>query len=210
VTRGWRIVGLGDSTTAGTPGFRSPLEAPPSGQGDPRSQYAHWMVQLHPEWQVDNCGIAGEGSGEVLARLDRDVLQRRPDLAVILAGVCDVFRGADPGEIRSNLSTMYARCRAAGIGVLAATILPYATRGPSEDGAIAEVNRWIEEEARATGLLFCDTHGLTRDPRRPTRLSGSPDGLHPDIPAYRRMGEGLARVIEESGPSRTTGPPARK
>src|SRR5207302_1970608 len=46
------IVGLGDSTTAGTPAFRSPLEAPPNGQGNPESQYAHWMMKAHPDWTV--------------------------------------------------------------------------------------------------------------------------------------------------------------
>ena len=34
------IVALGDSTTAGTPGFLSPLESPPDGRGDVESQFA--------------------------------------------------------------------------------------------------------------------------------------------------------------------------
>jgi hypothetical protein len=33
-----RIVAMGDSTTAGTPAFQSPLEAPPGGRGDVTSQ----------------------------------------------------------------------------------------------------------------------------------------------------------------------------
>ena len=45
-----RIVALGDSTTAGTPGFKSPLEAPPDGRGDETSQYAYWLMRAHPEW----------------------------------------------------------------------------------------------------------------------------------------------------------------
>ena len=39
-----KIVALGDSTTAGTPGFKSPLEAPPNGRGDETSQYAYWLM----------------------------------------------------------------------------------------------------------------------------------------------------------------------
>ena len=35
-----RIVAMGDSTTAGTPGWKSPVEAPPDGRGDETSQYA--------------------------------------------------------------------------------------------------------------------------------------------------------------------------
>ena len=34
---GTTIVALGDSTTAGTPGFKSPLEAPPDGAGNVQS-----------------------------------------------------------------------------------------------------------------------------------------------------------------------------
>ena len=47
-------------------------------------------------------------------------------------------------------------------------------------------------------LIFCDTNALVRDPRDPDRLSGTPDGLHPDVAGYRKMGEGFARCIELS------------
>ncbi len=40
------IVALGDSTTAGTPGFKSPLEAPPDGRGNMESQYAYWLMKV--------------------------------------------------------------------------------------------------------------------------------------------------------------------
>ena len=43
-----RIVAMGDSTTAGTPAFLSPAEAPPTGRGDATSQYAHWLMQSSP------------------------------------------------------------------------------------------------------------------------------------------------------------------
>ena len=51
-----RIVALGDSTTAGTPGFQSPLEAPPNGRGDETSQYAYWLMRAQPGWEVLNRG----------------------------------------------------------------------------------------------------------------------------------------------------------
>ena len=43
-----RIVAMGDSTTAGTPAFKSPREAPPKGSGDETSQYAYWLMKAHP------------------------------------------------------------------------------------------------------------------------------------------------------------------
>ena len=33
------IVALGDSTTAGTPYFKSPVEAPPNGEGDAQAPF---------------------------------------------------------------------------------------------------------------------------------------------------------------------------
>ncbi len=72
-----RIVALGDSTTAGTPGFQSALEVPPDGRGDETSQYAYWLMRAHPDWEVLNRGVNGERSDEIAARLARDVIGLR-------------------------------------------------------------------------------------------------------------------------------------
>ena len=119
------IVGLGDSTTAGTPGFRSPLEAPPNGEGNPESQYAFWMMRSHPEWTVLNRGVNGETAEEVRARLPRDVLGAHPAYAIILAGVNDIFAGQRAETVERHLAAMYADVLDAGIVPVAATVLPY-------------------------------------------------------------------------------------
>jgi lysophospholipase L1-like esterase len=199
-----RIVALGDSTTAGTPGFRSPLEAPPGGAGNPESQYAYWMVKLRPDWTVLNRGVNGEGSGEILERMPRDVLSRKPDLVVILAGVNDVYRGRGVPQVRSNLSAMYAKARTAGIQVVAATILPYNSMARRPAEAMEELNLWIARTAKDSGYVYCDTHALASDPMNPNRLAASPDGLHPDVNGYRRMGEGLVWAIDQRPPDQET------
>ena len=70
----YKIVAIGDSTTAGTPGFKSPIEMPPEGQGDATSQFAYWLMQAHPEWTVLNRGVNGERSDQIRARFERDVV----------------------------------------------------------------------------------------------------------------------------------------
>jgi lysophospholipase L1-like esterase len=191
-----RIVAVGDSTTAGTPGFSSPLESPPAGSGNPESQYAYWMMRLHPDWEVLNRGVNGEDSGEILVRFPRDVVRERPDVVVILAGVNDVYRGRSAASVEANLSAMYAHARAAEIRIVAASILPYNSLSRRQSQTLHELNLWIESAAQESGFRFCDTHALVAAPNDPNRLAGSPDGLHPDVEGYRRMGEGLARVIE--------------
>src|SRR6266704_5341969 len=191
------IVGLGDSTTAGTPGFRSPLEAPPRGDGNPESQYAYWMMRSHPEWTVLNRGINGETSEEIRARLPRDVLQVRPAYAIILAGVNDIFGGDKPETVERHLAAMYADVLDAGIVPVAATVLPYNTAPARASGDILSLNAVIENLTKVLGIPFCDTHAAVADPANSNRLRGTPDGLHPDVAGYRAMGEALVRTVDE-------------
>jgi lysophospholipase L1-like esterase len=156
------------------------------------------MMKLRPDWTVFNRGVNGEESSEILERLSRDVVVRKPEYVVILAGVNDVYRGRAVRTITSNLSAMYAGAHAAGIRVVAASVLPFNSMSRRQIDALRELNAWIEREADQSGDAFCDTHALTSDPRTPNRLAGSPDGLHPDVAGYRRMGEGIVAAIERS------------
>ena len=191
------IVGLGDSTTAGTPGFRSPLEAPPNGDGNPESQYAFWMMRSHPEWTVLNRGVNGETAAEVRVRLPRDVLGPRPAYAIILAGVNDIFADQRAETVERHLAAMYADVLDAGVVPVAATVLPYNSATARASGDILTLNAWIENLTKVLGILFCDTHAAVADPADSNRLRGTPDGLHPDVAGYRAMGEVLTRTIED-------------
>ena len=189
------IVGLGDSTTAGTPGFLSPLEAPPKGHGNPESQYSYWMMRAHPDWTVLNRGIDGQRTDEILARFHRDVTQAKPDFVIILGGVNDIYQGVRLGTIKDNLRTMYEQAISNRIKAVAASVLPYNTATTRESETITELNGWIESISRILNLLFCDTNRAVADPMDRNRLAESPDGYHPDAVGYRRMGEALAEVI---------------
>src|SRR2546427_9803793 len=79
VGRPLTIVGLGDSTTAGTPGFKSPIEAPPDGAGNPESQYAYWLMQMRPQWRGPETG--------------RDPQTGAPTPRRLPAGACVADRG---------------------------------------------------------------------------------------------------------------------
>jgi len=191
-----RIIGLGDSTTAGTPGFLSPLEAPPEGRGNRESQYAYWMMKNHPEWTVLNRGIDGQRSDEILARFGRDAIEAKPNYVIILAGVNDIYQGAAIEFTKNNLLFMYQNSISAGIRPVSASVLPYNTSSRSEATVIRDLNNWIEYTANRLEILFCDTNLAVADPENRDRLRGSPDGYHPDVLGYRDMGELLARVIE--------------
>lgn len=190
------IVALGDSTTAGTPGFQSPVEAPPDGRGDPQSQYAYWMMQRHPEWRVVNRGVNGERTDDMLRRFARDVAAQHPQVVIILAGVNDLYEGDPASRIIEQLQALYTRATEQDVTVVACTIMPYAGMNEAQRTAMAQVNTWIRDYSASHGLLFCDLFSVLRDPASPWQLKDSPDGLHPDVAGYRAMGEALTGVLE--------------
>lgn len=194
---GATIVALGDSTTAGTPAFRSPIEAPPNGAGNPESQYAYWLMKMHPGWRVLNRGVNGERSDEVARRFDRDVLAAHPDAVVIVAGVNDVYQGLPADVVVTALRGMYDRAEGAGILVVAGTIIPYDTATADQNARMHQINAWIVAESRRDAKLHVvDTRAAVAPPDHPDRLAASPDGLHPDVAGYRRMAEAIGPVLQ--------------
>ena len=192
------IVAMGDSTTAGTPGWKSRAEAPPGGTGDETSQYAWWLMQAHPAWNVINQGINGERSDQILARFDRDVLEQRPNIVVIIAGVNDVYQGRPASQVIEQLRQMYGRAREAGIPVVAGSIVPYNTATPEQNARMREINEWIRATAAADpDIAFVDTRAAVAAADDPDRLFESPDGLHPSPTGYRRRADAIRPVVEE-------------
>lgn len=196
------IVALGDSTTAGTPGFLSPLEAPPDGEGEVTSQYAYWLMQARPAWRVLNRGVNGERSDEIAARFARDVLAHRPAAVVIIAGVNDVYQGRPGTDVIAQLGAMYDRAAAAGIPVVAGTIVPYNTATPDQNARMHEINAWIAARAaRDPQVTFVDTRAAVAAPGNPDRLASSPDELHPLPEGYRQMAQALLPALDALVPS---------
>jgi lysophospholipase L1-like esterase len=188
-----RIVAMGDSTTAGTPGFKSPVEAAPKGRGDETSQYAYWLMQAHPDWEVLNRGVNGERSDQIRARFDRDVIAADPKAVVIIAGVNDVYQGRSVEHVTAQLHAMYARAAQAGIRVVAGSIIPYNTATPEQNARMRQINQWIRDQP---GIVFVDTRAAAAAADNPDRLFDSPDGLHPTAAGYRRMADAIRPVLE--------------
>jgi lysophospholipase L1-like esterase len=190
------IVAIGDSTTAGTPGFLSPIEAPPHGRGDVTSQYAYWLMKMHPEWTVLNRGVNGERSDQIAARFGRDVVAARPAVAVIIAGVNDIYQGRAAADVTRYLRQMYEAAAREGIHVVAGTILPYNTATAEQNAKMHAVNAWIRTAAAAApNLGYVDTRAAVAAPERPDWLLSSPDELHPSPEGYRLMAAAIAPAI---------------
>jgi lysophospholipase L1-like esterase len=194
-----RIVAMGDSTTAGTPAFKSPREAPPRGSGDETSQYAYWLMKAHADWDVINQGVNAQRSDVIAARFETDVIALKPAVVVILAGVNDVYQGRPAQHVKDQLSAMYTRAHDAGIRVVAGTIIPYNSATEDQNARMHEINDWIRSQARADpGVIVVDTRAAVAAPGKPDMLASSPDGLHPDAAGYHRMADAIAPAIQQA------------
>jgi lysophospholipase L1-like esterase len=190
------IVAMGDSTTAGTPGWESPIEAPPAGRGDETSQYAYWLMKSHPGWLILNRGVNGERSDQIRARFDRDAIAESPAAVVLIAGVNDVYQGREADRVTAELRLMYDQTMEAGIPIVAGTIIPYNTATDGQNARMAEINAWIRSQARPGRIAVAETRAAAALPADVNRLFESPDGLHPSPAGYRRMADAIGPVLE--------------
>jgi lysophospholipase L1-like esterase len=98
-------VALGSSSTEG------------AGASGPGATYpARLEAALRAAWpgrlvEVSNAGRSGETSAEMLARLERDVLARRPQLVVWQAGGNEALRGGSVEGFRAVMAEGLARLR---------------------------------------------------------------------------------------------------
>jgi lysophospholipase L1-like esterase len=97
---------------------------------------------------------------------------------------------------------MYDRARAAGLKVVAGTILPFDTALPLQNVKMEALNAWIAfEAARGGHVTLADTRAAVARAGDIHRLDGSPDGLHPDVEGYRRMALAIDAAISRHTPS---------
>ena len=160
------------------------------------SQFAYWLMQSHPDWEVMNRGVNGERSDQILARMRADISRLAPDVLVIIAGVNDIYQGCDVGALERNLAAMFEMST---IPVVAGSIIPYNTASNEQNARMHRVNDWIR--AYAAGhphVTFCDTRTAVASPGDPDRLVSSPDDLHPSSEGYRLMAVALEPAIQRA------------
>ncbi len=156
-----RIVCLGDSITQG---------------GEAPGGYV-WLLRrtlaaLYPAQNIEviNAGISGHKSGDMLARFQRDVLDKKPDLVTISVGVNDVWHGfydAHPlGDgpkgvllpvYRRNVEEMVTRAQAADARViLLSTTVIHEDLSNRENAKAADYNQALQDIAWQRRIVFVD------------------------------------------------------
>lgn len=153
--QGDRICFLGDSITAADPGYTRLVAAQ--------------LVGARPE--LDLCfvyaGVSGDRVGELLARLERDVLAPRPTVVTVSIGINDVWHrhggGAGGGTDDAEFTRAYGElcARLAGAGIRGVLLTPTVIGEALEAGANGELRhmvRVVRAEAAARRWPLADMH----------------------------------------------------
>lgn len=199
------VVAFGDSVTAGArPGLVAPEQAYPA------------QLQSLLGVKVINAGVGGNDTTHLLARLDRDVLSRRPDAVVLMAGLNDAAY-VDPGPVarlsprvppeafRRNLAALAQRIRQAGARVLLVTPNPMTRAyayGRFGYYATHDINASLEQHraamlaaARDLRCPLVDLYAAWQNRRDLDRLLV--DGIHPGVEGHARIADLLLPALEE-------------
>ena len=185
------VASLGDSITAGSP-YWDPdpsVRARIGDSLDERSQWQYWAAAQHPGAEFRNCGVYGERTDEIAARLDS--CASGADMLVVQGGINDIAQRRSVAAAAANLAAMVRRGRALGLRVAIADVLPWNNGYPRAAPAIAELDRAIAGIATAEGVALLPFYATLHDDRRPGRMRDewTSDGDHPSVEGYRHLGE---------------------
>jgi lysophospholipase L1-like esterase len=185
------VAALGDSITAGSPGYDpDPRRRDNLGFGaDEKSQWEYWAERKHPELRFRNCGVYGQRTDEIAARLEQ--CAKGAQILIVQGGINDIAQGRPVEQAAVNLRAMVERGKRLGLRVAIAELLPWNNGWPQADPNIRHLNRLIRALARDERVPVLPFYETLQDPANLGRMKEewTSDGDHPSVEGYRLLGE---------------------
>jgi lysophospholipase L1-like esterase len=188
------VSALGDSITAGNPGWDPDPVRRLSEGDDPQSQYLYWAARADPRIDFRNHGVGGEVTEQILDRFS--VAVTGAAVLVVQGGINDVVHQRPVEAAAANLQEMVRRGKELGLGVVLANVLPWNKGWPDADTPIRRLNELIAAIGEAEDVRVLPFYETLEDPDRPGRMreEWTPDGNHPSVEGHRRLGEVAFRL----------------
>lgn len=145
-------------------------------------------------------GLSGNKSNDMLARLDKDVLSKKPTWMTLSCGVNDVWHGARGVEFepyKANITAILDRCQQAGVKVVILTAtqigLPVTN---AENVKLAAYNAFLRETAKARNLPLADLNAAMVAEQASLEKAGirralTGDGVHMNLYGNLMMAKGV-------------------
>jgi lysophospholipase L1-like esterase len=152
-----------------------------------------------------NRGISGQTTPQMLVRFRSDVVNLKPAVVVILAGINDIAGNTGPSTqemIENNLASMVELAKAGGIRIVMSSVLPAYDfpwrQGLQPADKVIQLNKWIKDYADTHGCVYIDYFTPMADERNGLKAEYSSDGIHPNLLGYKVMAPLAEKAIKQA------------
>ena len=193
VKSGEKIGFLGDSITAG-------------GWSNPAGYVRLVMAGLKAngiDAEAVPAGISGHKSNDMLARLEKDVLSKKPQWMTLSCGVNDVWHGAKGvllDQYKENITKIVDTATAAGAKVVitTATVI-YEKLDSPQNVQLAPYNDFLRALAKEKNLPLADLNAMFHErikaENQPDKKVVTSDGVHMNGEGNKLMATGVLRAM---------------
>jgi lysophospholipase L1-like esterase len=152
-----------------------------------------------------NRGISGQTTPQMLLRFKADVINLKPKVVIILAGINDIAGNTGPSTlemIEDNIISMAQLAKANGIKVILCSVLPAfdfpwkAGMEPAEK--VVALNSLIKSFAAKNKMIYVDYYSAMVDERKGLKANLSGDGVHPNNAGYAIMAPLAEKAIKRA------------
>jgi acetyl esterase/lipase/lysophospholipase L1-like esterase len=152
-----------------------------------------------------NRGISGQTTPQMLLRFQQDVIDLKPKVVVILAGINDIAGNTGPMTIeqtRDNLFAMAQLAKVNGIKVVLSSVLPaydFPWRPGMEPAEkVTALNAMLKSYCEKNKIIYLDYHSAMKDDRNGLKKELGYDGVHPTLEGYKVMAPLAEKAIAEA------------
>lgn len=139
-------------------------------------------------------GISGQTTGQMLVRFREDVINLKPAVVVILAGINDIAENNGPSKLEDvfgNIVSMGELAKASHIKVVLSSVMPaFAFPWRPSINPVPKVkalNEMIKAYADKNNIVYLDYFTAMADSKRGLPANLSKDGVHPNLEGYKVM-----------------------
>lgn len=169
-------------------------------------------INIHPDFfkgkPYVNRGIGGQTTPQMLIRFKQDVIDLKPAVVVILAGINDIAGNTGPSSIKmitDNIFSMAELAKANGIKVILCSVLPAADfpwrPGMDPGPKVVELNSHLEGYSQENDLIYVDYFSAMVDNANGLKHELGSDGVHPNVAGYLIMEplleKGIAQALKQ-------------
>ena len=141
-----------------------------------------------------NRGISGQTTPQMLIRFRPDVIDLKPKVVIILAGINDIAENTGPSTVKmvsDNIISMAELAKVNGIDVIISSILPAKDISwrprVNPQSKISAVNKIIEQYAKENGMIYLDYYSSMVDKNNGLKTHYGSDSVHPNKKGYKIM-----------------------